>query len=99
MFRVPLVSLFVGLFAAAAWGDEPVDFARDVQPLLAKYCVDCHGPKKQKAGLRLDSAAALLKGSDSGAVVVPGKAAGSLVVQALTGAKDVSEMPPEGRPR
>src|SRR5579872_6304175 len=31
-----------------------VEFARDVKPLFAKYCVNCHGPDKQQAGLRLD---------------------------------------------
>jgi hypothetical protein len=33
-----------------------IDFPRDVQPVLDKHCVSCHGPKKQAGGLRLDSA-------------------------------------------
>ena len=32
-----------------------VDFARDVQPVFAKSCYGCHGPKVQMGGLRLDS--------------------------------------------
>lgn len=36
-----------------------VDFARDVQPLLQAHCIECHGPKKQKNGFRLDRAATL----------------------------------------
>ena len=39
-----------------------VDFARDIQPILQTTCVECHGPKKTKAQLRLDSAAGVLKG-------------------------------------
>src|SRR5687767_14735002 len=31
-----------------------VDFAREIQPVLARACFDCHGPQKQEAGLRLD---------------------------------------------
>ena len=33
---------------------KPVDFDRDVKPIFAKHCVSCHGPEKQKSGLRLD---------------------------------------------
>src|SRR5262245_28172681 len=33
---------------------RPIDYARDVRPILEARCYDCHGPKKQKAGLRLD---------------------------------------------
>jgi len=38
---------------AAASGT--IDFARDIQPILAKNCLACHGPAKQRGGLRLDS--------------------------------------------
>ena len=34
---------------------RPVDFAKDIEPLLANNCFSCHGPRKQEAGLRLDS--------------------------------------------
>lgn len=42
----------------------PVDFVRDVQPIFARHCTECHGEKKQKSGLRLDVKAAALKGGD-----------------------------------
>ena len=42
-----------------------VDFTKDVQPLLAKTCYECHGPEKQKAGLRLDQRAAALNGGEA----------------------------------
>ena len=51
--------------AAAPSAAGPVDFAKDVQPIFAAKCYDCHGPAKQKGGIRLDAAAAL-KGGDSG---------------------------------
>ena len=35
-----------------------VDFVREIRPLLARHCYDCHGPEEAKGGLRLDQAAA-----------------------------------------
>src|SRR5262249_53930293 len=50
-----------------------VTFATDVSPIVQAKCVRCHGEKTRKADLDLQTAAALLKGGESGAVVVPGK--------------------------
>ena len=52
---------------------RPVDFGRDVAPLLERRCYACHGPKKQKAGLALHDQAKAMAGGDGGAVIVPGK--------------------------
>src|SRR5262249_15761573 len=43
-----------------------IDYARDVKPLFEARCYGCHGPKKQKSGLRLDEKAAALQGSSDG---------------------------------
>ncbi len=91
-----LSSLSVLAFSAVAWSDEPVDFARDVQPMLAAHCHKCHGPAKQESGFRLDSAGALLLGGNSGAAVVAGKADESLLIQAVSGSEEVAKMPPKG---
>ncbi len=92
-----LAACFACLVPAVAAADEI--YLRDVKPILAKHCTGCHGPTKQKAGLRLDTAAAILKGHDGGSVIVPGKSADSLLVKALLGEKDVPLMPPAERPR
>ena len=61
-----------------------VDFFEDnIRPLFIERCLKCHGERKQEAGLRLDSAAALLKGSENGAVIVPGSSAKSRLYQAV----------------
>jgi mono/diheme cytochrome c family protein len=86
-----LVTLLVGPAAAA----EPVDYLRDVKPILAKNCYACHGADKQRSGLRLDTAAALLKGGNAGPAAVPGKSVESLLIKAVTGADDVKVMPPK----
>jgi len=57
-------------------------FEKNVRPLLAEHCGDCH-TKKAKGGLKLDSRASLLKGGDSGPAVVPGDAEKSLLVKSI----------------
>jgi mono/diheme cytochrome c family protein len=96
------VALAGALITAIARGGEPAaeaDFARDVQPILAARCAECHGAKKQENGLRLDYGAAVLRGGDSGPAVVAGKAEDSLLLQAVLGTSDmVSRMPLKQEP-
>ncbi len=76
-----------------------VDFATEILPLLTKTCFECHGPEKQKGGLRLDQKAAALKGGESGPAVVAGKSADSLLIQAVSGTKkDLERMPRKREP-
>jgi hypothetical protein len=84
------------LLTPPAFAADPVDYLRDVKPILAARCSACHGPDKQRSGLRLDTAAAVLKGGNSGPAVVPGKSGSSRLIQAVTGAADVPAMPPKG---
>lgn len=99
---VAIVILGAGLSGAssvrAADAERPVDYARDIKPLLARHCGGCHGAKKQEGGLRLDAFPLLLEGGDSGVAVAPGKPDESRLLRALLGADDVSKMPPEGQP-
>ncbi len=69
-----------------------------VQPLLQQRCYECHGEKKQKHGLRLDSLEAMLKGGDEhGAAVVPGKPDESPIVRLCSLKRgEGSAMPPKG---
>lgn len=76
---------------------ETVDFARDIKPFLKERCYACHGAVKQKAGLRLDTAAALKRGGDGGPAV-DAEPAGSLIIERVTAADVASRMPPEGQP-
>ncbi len=69
-------------------------FERQVRPLLAEKCWKCHGPEKQEASLRLDSAAALAAGGDSGPAVAAGDPEHSLLVQAIRREGDI-KMPPD----
>ena len=71
-----------------------IDFGVDVEPLLKAHCHRCHGAKRQKGGLRLDSRELLLTGGDSGPVVVPGKSAASDLVARVAGVDPETAMPP-----
>lgn len=101
-FALAAASLAAGFFGtpAIAADDPPesVDYVQDIKPILSRRCYACHGALKQKNGLRLDTAVLAIKGGDSGAAIVPGKSAASLIVEAVTGAEGVSKMPPEGEP-
>jgi hypothetical protein len=76
----------------------PIDFARDIQPILQNTCYECHGPKKTKAHLRLDSRAGVMKGGETGAIIIPGNGERSLIVRRLLGLDGDDRMPKDGDP-
>jgi mono/diheme cytochrome c family protein len=90
-----LLPLFTVLFAASG-AAEPVDFARDVQPILSTRCYSCHGAKNQMSGLRLDRRDDALRGGYSGPVIVPGKAAESKLILRVNGTGGNAVMPAAG---
>ena len=83
--------------AAPAQNKGKTEFSRDIQPIFNSYCISCHGPDMQQKGLRLDSADAVLKGSNSGKVVVPGDSNASPLIRRLLG-EDKPPMPFGGQP-
>ncbi len=75
-------------------GNSPL-FAATVRPILASRCYSCHGPSMQQNGLRLDSLAAVLKGSDTGKIVLAGKSQSSRLMRRLL-AEERPRMPYDG---
>ncbi len=71
-------------------------FEGKVRPVLEANCVNCHGPTKQKAGLRLDSRASLMKGGDSGPAIEVGRPEASRLIEAVNHSADL-QMPPKGK--
>ena len=71
-------------------------FEARIRPILAEHCYSCHGPKKQQSGLRLDSREGLLKGADSGPVVVPGQPEESPLIEAIRHDRTI-KMPPKSK--
>ncbi len=94
------MSLFLaGLLRA----DSPKDdgqradfFEKRVRPLLVERCVKCHGAEKQEGGLRLDQAQGVVRGGDSGPVIVAGKPDESRLIEAVRQTGDL-KMPPKGK--
>jgi hypothetical protein len=72
-----------------------VDFQRDVQPIFWDSCIGCHRGDRAPAGLQLDTAAGVLKGSTTRKVIIPGDGKQSILIQRIT---DTSgrQMPPDG---
>src|SRR2546421_2809700 len=83
--------------ALPAMAEQPMDFDRDVRPILEQHCFKCHGPEKQKGGLRLDVKPAALKGGDSGEpAIVPGNSLKSHLIQLVSSNDPEQAMPPKG---
>jgi mono/diheme cytochrome c family protein len=92
--------VFIALFAmpypvSAAPADDEF-FEKEVRPLLVERCLECHGEKKPRGGLRLISRAHLLKGGDTGPAIVAGKPKESLLIHAIEYV-DKPRMPPKGK--
>ncbi len=88
------VAIAMPLLEASA---APVDFSRDVLPILSDHCFHCHGPSEtgRKAGLRLDLREAAIKPSKNGrAALVPGKPEASELIHRLDLADPDEVMPP-----
>jgi hypothetical protein len=101
-----------GMFAAVAvcaWGgallaqqrQSPaaarVDFQKQIQPILAERCLECHSQDKRKGGLSLATYGDILEGGKDGAVVRPGNAGTSLLIHRVSGGIE-PQMPKDDLP-
>ena len=76
-----------------------VDFEKEILPIFEENCLDCHGPDKQKAALRVDQRGIMLKGGDSGLqALVPGNPEQSYLMEVIKGQDPEMMMPPKGDP-
>ena len=88
--------LFVLLTLAvpvASAGEEADFFEAKVRPILVANCYGCH-TNTAMGGLRLDSRDAMVRGGNSGAVIVPGKPEESVLIQAVRRTHAKLKMPP-----
>ncbi len=95
MRRAPWLAL-LPLLAGLAHGEDDVRFGRDVQPLLARHCLHCHGPdgEAREADLRLDTRDGLFAEGSDGRIVVPGNPAASELIRRITSDDPDTRMPP-----
>ena len=95
----------IELCAGAGPADAPIFsgadleyFEKQVRPLLAEHCYECHSATAEtlEGGLRLDSRASILAGGDTEAAVVPGDPEQSLLIASIEYG-DLYEMPPTSK--
>src|SRR5688572_18090149 len=86
----PALTVAALLAAAPGASAQPVDFNRDVRPILSNNCFACHGPdeKERKGDLRLDTRDGMM------AAVAPGNPAGSELLTRVRSGDAGEVMPP-----
>jgi uncharacterized membrane protein len=78
--------------------DGKIDFNRDVRPIFALSCFECHGEKKRKGGLRMDVKAAAMQGGKGGPLFIAGKPAESQIIERVKGLGEEQRMPADNDP-
>ena len=90
---------FLCLSASVVIAEDEIIFSRDIQPLFAKHCLECHGTDEQEAGLRLDEEDVAFAKLESGTqAIVPGKPEESELLKRVTSDDEFTRMPPKGEP-
>ncbi len=97
-----LRSFIISTIATALWSatvalaDTPVDFARDIRPILSDTCYACHGPDKKarETELRLDTKEGALVDLGGYQAIVPGDLKNSALYARITSTDDDERMPP-----
>jgi hypothetical protein len=90
-FSFLVIALSVFTVTGPVRAEVPPDFDRDVAPLFAGRCFDCHNPTDHKGGLDLTRKSTAMAGGDEGAVIVPGKPDESALWKQVS----TNEMPPK----
>src|SRR5215813_119813 len=75
-----------------------IDFKRQIEPIFARSCYQCHSAKKAMGQLRLDSGELAMKGGVSGPPIIPGDRKQSLLMKRILGAGNEARMPMGGGP-
>ena len=107
MFSAPHKLVFTIIVSISApqvdlWGLDSNDsgiefFEKRIRPLLVESCIECHGPEKQKGGLRLDFKQGWEVGGDSGPALVPGNLTASRIIHAIHYEDADFQMPPKNK--
>ena len=95
-FRHALVALALSAQCAHAAAPAKVDFSHQIVPILREHCGECHTGDKKKGSFSMNDRASLLVGGESGKAVIPGNAARSPLITAITSKDPDKQMPPKG---
>lgn len=104
---IPDMKKFILILALATTTQAQIDFQKNIWPIFESRCIDCHRKpyeedgklKKPKAGLRLDGAWHIMRGSDDGPIVVAERLDASTLYHHISLPSDDDDiMPPKGDP-
>jgi hypothetical protein len=89
-------TLFLGVFLGAACAAEPINFSRQIRPILSENCIACHGPdeKGRKGKLRLDDEQDAKRDRKGDFVILPGKPEQSELIKRIESTDPDDVMPP-----
>lgn len=92
----PKATLFLGVFVAALCSAEPINFSRQIRPILSENCIACHGPdeKARKGKLRLDDEKDSKRDRKGDFVILPGKPEQSELIKRIESTDPDDVMPP-----
>jgi mono/diheme cytochrome c family protein len=89
------VALWGGISSATQAADA-IDFKKQIRPIFKERCYDCHGPRKQESGLRLDKRQEAMAGGDTGLAIVPGDTSSGLLLKYVQSEDAEVVMPAKG---
>ncbi|HVH71619.1 MAG TPA: DUF1549 domain-containing protein, partial [Candidatus Dormibacteraeota bacterium] len=104
---LPAAAMVLGIPALGAWQassnlpEKPVDFSRDIRPILSDTCFACHGPEEdgRQGNLRLDTKEGMFADRGGYQIIVPGHSAASRLYQRISAADKAARMPPPSSSR
>jgi hypothetical protein len=97
MRRIFILMIVCSVGGKSVAAETKVDFAKQIQPILAESCAKCHGEKRASGKMRLHTAAAIKEKWDADkGLIVPGKPEESDLYKRLVLPKDDKKRMPKG---
>lgn len=94
-----LLAVIILLISQSVLAQESTpDFQRDIEPLLRKYCGNCHSGNEIEGDFSIQTPESLLMGTPKGTVIIPGKSQESKLVTLINGSTE-PKMPPDEEPQ
>lgn len=96
LLLVIAVATAMGALHSTRGAEPPVNFSREIRPILSEHCFACHGPdqEQRKAKLRLDTKEGAISAKDGVHIIKPGDGDESAVIKRILTVDEDEVMPP-----